>query len=45
MKGKNNELIIKNVWNRQTLAEKSKDNFLVLRLVDVRPSLGFHTGS
>ena len=33
MKGKNNELIIKNVWNGQTSAEKSKDNFLELRLV------------
>ena len=30
LKGENVELIIENVWNRETLAEKSRENFLVL---------------
>ena len=44
---KNIELIIENVWNRdrETLAEKSRENFLVLRLFDTRHNLSFHKGN
>ena len=45
MKGENIELIIENVWNRQTLAGKSRENFLVLRLFDTRHNLSFHKGN
>ena len=45
LKGKNIELIIENVWNRETLAEKSRENFLVLRLFDTRHNLSFHKGN
>ena len=44
LKGENIELIIENVWNRETLAEKSRENFLVLRLFDTRHNLSFHKG-
>ena len=42
---KNIELIIENVWKRETLAEKSRENFLVLRLFDTRHNLSFHKGN
>ena len=45
LKGKNTELIIQNVWNRQTLTEECEGNFLVFRVVDSRPSLRFRTGN
>ena len=43
LKGKSTELMIQNVWNRQTLAEEYEENFLVLQLFDLLPSLGLHT--
>ena len=46
LKGKNIELILQNVWNRQNLTEEYKENFLqifLLRLVDTRPSVSFNT--
>ena len=47
LKGKNIELILQNVWNRQNLTREYKENFssnfFVLRLVDTRPSVGFNT--
>ena len=43
LKGKRTELMIQNVWNRQTLAEEYEENSLVLQLFDLLPSLGLHT--
>ena len=43
LKGKSTELMIQNVWNRQTLAEEYEENFLVLLMFDLLPSLGLHT--
>ena len=45
LKGENIELLIENFWNRQTLAEKNREYFLVLRLFDTRHNLSFHKGN
>ena len=45
LKGENIGLIIENVWNRETLAGKSRENFLVLRLFDTWHNLSFYKGN